>query len=91
MKDEPNLSSSELCATWREPGTQSSFVEMIRAQHYIERLNRTTGECALISIDEALRELSGCHKEPLELLIQRVVLRTPWAFYRLRVEGTYLN
>jgi hypothetical protein len=71
--------------------TEPSFVDKVRAQHFVERLNRGTGTCALISIDEAVCELDGCHQEPLELLIQRVVLPTPWAYYRLHLPGSSIN
>jgi len=68
-----------------------AFVELIRAQQQVERLNRSTGELTLISMDEALGELRGCHPEPLELLIQRVTLPTEGAYFRLHVERSYAN
>ena len=89
MRDQPRWGTSRLCPMRRD--TEPSFIEMVRAQHQVERLDRSTGACALISIDEAVSELSGCHTEPLELLIQRAILPTPAAFYRLHVKGNYLN
>ena len=89
MRDQPKWAASRLCPMRRD--SAPTFLEMVRAQYQVERLNRRTGECSLISIDEAIGELVGFHTEPLEFLIQRAVLPTPSAFYRLHVQGRYVN
>jgi hypothetical protein len=75
----------------KEPGAWPSFVELIREQYHVERVDRKTGELTLVSIDEALNDLRGCHSEPLEHLLQHVTLAIPWAFYRLHVARTFAN
>jgi len=86
-----NQGSKETGEARTEVGVQPGFVNLIRHQYNVERSNRKTGQTVLVSMDEALDDLRGFHTNPLQLLIQCVNLPTPWAFYRLHFERTYVN
>lgn len=89
MRDDLKWTASRTCLMGRD--TAPSFLELVQALHQVERWDRSTGACMLISMDQAVRELSACHANPLELLLQRATLPTPPALYRLHVTETYVN
>lgn len=57
MRNQPKRVASALYPVRMD--SAPSFLEMVRTQYKVESLDRSTRACMLISIDQAVRELSG--------------------------------